>query len=259
MKPSSHASAARQRSAGFTLIELLVVISIVALLVALLLPALSKARESAQIAMCLSNLRQIGIGLHIYSTGYDEHLPPFDQNGKPPSNIIKPFNGNTMGLGLLITEELVSEELLRNDPGRPQHEEGPHSDYAISWYAKAPLKDCAGWPCGSQIPSGSSPTLEQMRTVFVRRDPLGGAQAGLKVLAGCAQRRWHGYAGPGKVSIPHNNQANVLRIDMSVHQLAKTSFPLNPAAASKTRYNTRPWSNNWGGGWWAEAHDLVQP
>ncbi|MEM1026738.1 MAG: DUF1559 domain-containing protein [Planctomycetota bacterium] len=60
-----------RRSTGFTLIELLVVISIIALLIGLLLPALSSAREAARTATCLSNQKQIGIGLGIYTTDYE--------------------------------------------------------------------------------------------------------------------------------------------------------------------------------------------
>ena len=60
---------------GFTLIELLVVISIIAMLVGLLMPALSHARATGQRAACLSNLRQIGIGLTSYLGEEDGYLP----------------------------------------------------------------------------------------------------------------------------------------------------------------------------------------
>ncbi|MGP1272460.1 MAG: type II secretion system protein [Phycisphaerales bacterium] len=66
----------RTTHAGFTLIELLVVISIIALLIGILLPALGRARDAARGTICLTNLRQLGTAMATYSTDFDSFFPP---------------------------------------------------------------------------------------------------------------------------------------------------------------------------------------
>ena len=73
---------------GFTLVELLVVISVVALLVGLLLPALQRARDVAEGAVCLSNTRQLGVALNAYLVGSDGLLPTLANRG----STAEPFN-----------------------------------------------------------------------------------------------------------------------------------------------------------------------
>jgi prepilin-type N-terminal cleavage/methylation domain-containing protein/prepilin-type processing-associated H-X9-DG protein len=63
------------RKSGFTLIELLVVIAIIAILAAILFPVFARAREKARQTSCLSNVKQIGLGLMMYVQDYDERYP----------------------------------------------------------------------------------------------------------------------------------------------------------------------------------------
>ena len=65
----------RSSSKAFTLIELLVVIAIISILAAILFPVFARARENARRASCVSNLRQMGLGMMMYAQDYDEKIP----------------------------------------------------------------------------------------------------------------------------------------------------------------------------------------
>lgn len=84
----------RTRRTAFTLIELLVVISIIALLVSILLPALSAARETSRAIVCGSNMRQLGLSLQTYANDYEDVLPEVSPDIKALVNPGNPPNSN---------------------------------------------------------------------------------------------------------------------------------------------------------------------
>jgi prepilin-type N-terminal cleavage/methylation domain-containing protein/prepilin-type processing-associated H-X9-DG protein len=86
---------ARNRSA-FTLIELLVVIAIIAILAAILFPVFAQAREKARQTSCISNLKQLSLGMLMYSQDYDETFPQWQWDQSYSAGAFSKNNGTTL-------------------------------------------------------------------------------------------------------------------------------------------------------------------
>ena len=119
------------RKRGFTLIELLVVISIIAVLLSILMPALSKAKEHAKSIICSSRQHQQGVMFLTYATAFDGKFPPHNNAG---SDYVKSPGGTDM---TLLLDEYAGETEFFYCPLDPS---GVSDDYGMPPYTYASWK-----------------------------------------------------------------------------------------------------------------------
>lgn len=165
----AHARARARAASGFSLVELVVVIGLIALLVALLLPSLGRAREQANRTKCMNNLRQIGVALFVYVGDFGDY-PVLDAAGPRPTETTAPlfYAARRSGLLGLRTSHGFERYNLACPDGWASQGDGAY--YQTTGIASngAAFMDYAYWPWRYPVATGPGAPAFDVRTASLR-------------------------------------------------------------------------------------------
>ena len=224
----------RGRVKAFTLIELLVVVSIIALLVSILLPALSKARQQAQDTLCLSNLRAIGNAWTMYHTENEDRVMPswvgtgvWYENYYWPARL-NPWLDSPKGTNLVGDEYVGTVAFCPKDRGHDYHSK---TYSALSYLTNA---FCGGdWdlqPNGA-LTLNERLTVQNPNPIYPVRTRLTQIKRPSEFFVLMDQKIgmirnsfefWNGFA---YVAVRHNGSANTLLADSHAQRLESRQDP----------------------------------
>jgi prepilin-type N-terminal cleavage/methylation domain-containing protein len=152
------------RQRGFTLIELLVVIAIIAILAAILFPVFAQARENARKTACLSNLKQLGTGIMMYTQDYDDYLPNnLDGTiaGKKDTNLWYDLSGSGM-----VDPYLKNKQVWFCPSDKPHTYKNQTYDYSFCLYNNTDEVNKHVYPCHQQSHSLAEAQFPAQKVLF---------------------------------------------------------------------------------------------